>query len=997
MMISETIKETPNGIENEKSTESKEKRIEMKSHYTLKENLDEISLSFQKMDNKYVFMKQCLIEFDKEFQVSFKECHVAICQNGGLIGICKKKGYLDISKGSKINNYILVFYQNLGKTYFIPIDWNYREKWVIDLEFTHKELLYAICNDGTVFKIDILTEKAIPQKNSDKFKNEQIVRAKVIDDGYIALTVDGNFFYSKNIKDSIPRLLFPMKSLLQFSNNVEFIAIPPSKTKSQKLELLIANEKGEGVIHIEDMEGEGQYTFSADPDNPDVLRCEGISYILSDKLEPYLYYPDESKKPKKQQLQRDCKNLGKILAMAISPKKKQIALYDNNNYIFFFYSNFKEYEKKKTPRIVLNNEDYAKRQNILIEHQMLLNYEEGCQFLFCGEDAVALCGYRYAILINGLDKPKEFKIIDTEKLDLNLGPFHCKCISEVDGLRYMSKKGIYLISKVPKEYLEVCDPFTKSFPQKLAENYDNIINKRNTNEKEIREKMKKSNLSNAILTLQLAAAHCFWSKNDKNTDRKETQLKLLEAAQHYKSFVKKSEFNFQKFYENCKDIRIVNNLRNHTTQPKMLTYKEYLDITKDNTEPQNLIKRLVRSLNFGIANKITEYLELDNRLVYEKYAKTCLKKIANNCDTEEEEHLFEVLNRKLIKVKNFSFLNLAKRAFKYNKNIIGMKLLENEKSTLAKLPKYIDKEEWDKVLELSESIYDSYLIKSILEKILKKTTKSGFVELVSKHPILKNHIIPFLKKNAPTQLDNYMRSFQSPEEMFFYALEQYFQSSKISEREEYISLARENLQLIDPTINPNFETKFYKNYLDSLEENISFKKECFKLDKPIIKDTNISYDISIYDTYKYGIIANKDDWVSSQNKHFNFSSEGMSIMRFMALGEVDRIEYMKDLLERYSLKKLNLTNMNVTEIFFNFKQYNYAGLYLKNINEPLFFEYKMDMLKYLEPECALEVYITDKTISNVSDYVKDIISKKPKLINKAKELAEKYKVTLELD
>ena len=89
--------------------------------------------------------------------------------------------------------------------------------------------------------------------------------------------------------------------------------------------------------------------------------------------------------------------------------------------------------------------------------------------------------------------------------------------------------------------------------------------------------------------------------------------------------------------------------------------------------------------------------------------------------------------------------------------------------------------------------------------------------------------------------------------------------------------------------------------------------------------------------------------------------------------------------------------MNVTEIFFNFKQYNYAGIYLKNINEPLFFEYKMDMLKYLEPEYALEVYIADKTISNVSDYVKDIISKKPKLINKAKELAEKYKVTLELD
>ena len=49
-----------------------------------------------------------------------------------------------------------------------------------------------------------------------------------------------------------------------------------------------------------------------------------------------------------------------------------------------------------------------------------------------------------------------------------------------------------------------------------------------------------------------------------------------------------------------------------------------------------------------------------------------------------------MLNDKMKNVQNFSFINLAKKAFKYNKNIIGMKFLENEKSILTKLPKYID-------------------------------------------------------------------------------------------------------------------------------------------------------------------------------------------------------------------------------------------------------------------------------------------------------------------
>ena len=65
---------------------------------------------------------------------------------------------------------------------------------------------------------------------------------------------------------------------------------------------------------------------------------------------------------------------------------------------------------------------------------------------------------------------------------------------------------------------------------------------------------------------------------------------MLEAAQYGKSFVKSDKFNFDKFLQVCKDIRIVNNLRNHPTRPKLITYNEY-----KNMEFNSLINILMRN------------------------------------------------------------------------------------------------------------------------------------------------------------------------------------------------------------------------------------------------------------------------------------------------------------------------------------------------------------------------------------------------------------------
>ena len=83
--------------------------------------------------------------------------------------------------------------------------------------------------------------------------------------------------------------------------------------------------------------------------------------------------------------------------MAISPNKEQIALYNNRGYVFFMTPNLDDIESRKRVNVGLNEELTSDE---LLEQQQIINYEEGCQFLFAGEEAVAICGNRFIILVN---------------------------------------------------------------------------------------------------------------------------------------------------------------------------------------------------------------------------------------------------------------------------------------------------------------------------------------------------------------------------------------------------------------------------------------------------------------------------------------------------------------------------------------------------------------------------------------------------------------------
>ena len=92
----------------------------------------------------------------------------------------------------------------------------------------------------------------------------------------------------------------------------------------------------------------------------------------------------------------------------------------------------------------------------------------------------------------------------------------------------------------------------------------------------------KKDLSDSIFILLNAAANIFWIEDESDNRRKEAQLNLLKASQLGKIFVDvEEEFNYDKFVEICKDLRIINNLRNCKESPIFITYKEYKSIFED--------------------------------------------------------------------------------------------------------------------------------------------------------------------------------------------------------------------------------------------------------------------------------------------------------------------------------------------------------------------------------------------------------------------------------
>ena len=1032
-------------------------------------NLENLSQNFDEMGKNQLYTKEQITDFSKieMFKINFKLCHIAISKNGGLIAICKKKDFFDIQKGGVLNKNLIVMFQDGIKRYFIPIiDLERNKKWIVCLDFTPKEDLYGILNDGGILKFKY-TERTKKQKVTPQvLKEEGVINAKFFGKGFIAVTNTPSFYYIKDIKNPVAILMCSMSGMIDFSPNVDFLAIPSENSASNKMELLITNEEERGGIIQMRLKEEGQ-NIQVNLVNENYLEVVGASIIIREK--PQKLYIESKKKIENEKDKKDKKNkkdknkkeeislppppqdedigvqneIGKINAIAISPSGEKIAFYNAKKKIaFLFDSNFSG--KYKEIKFNYENKDDNFSEFEIQEISDAIEYKDGCQFLFCGEDTLALSRQRFIILSKyNIENPLVYLIYENGETEVKYGNLFSKCIQEVDGIRFLTNQGVFLIRKVPKELTQICFPFSDFPSKKLIKIYKNTLERKYNTDKDIRSLSQV--LAESIENLQIASANIFWTENNNEDNRKEIQLFILKAAQYAKKFVNKEDFNFDKFNHICKEMRIVNNLRNDEKYPLYITFQEYQE-----SNPKEIIKKLIKYKNFKLAAEMSKFLEYGIKKVLYKYIICMMKKEINIIENsiltvpsksklkekEEEEdensknmkEKYQLLFYNLEKVQGISYIKLAKKASKYGGEKLSMYLLELEKSDLIKIPQLLQNQDETKgYYEPFKIAFETYDFNAVIKVFKKIETNKKFFDILNNSNMIKYFpkILLYLKKYNK---DKYNEIFNEKEEneekdkkdkknknenmiikgnfselykdkvnieKLYLKLKQLYKIQTMEKRLYILEKCKNlNKQIENET---NYDGKFMKKYIKNMKYSVEFKKLCQEPDKALIHYSELEpYSKSIYDCFKSGIMKEKEGWIDSQNKNLEYSHKKLSLLKFRSYIEMGKPHLIDEALAKTSLKKMGLTPMNLGEIYYDYKLYDKAAEYLIQVKEPFYFSYVVDLLKNMEKyKEALEVIISSKDDEGRAIMVNEILNKQPRLKKYVDELCTKYKVILQ--
>ena len=957
------------------------------------EALEQISLNFDKMDKNNYYMFQQITDFSKArsiIKINFNFCHIAISKNGGLIAICKKKSFFDTSRNSRLNKNVIVMFQNSKTKYEIPIDWDYSRRWIICLDFILLQDLYGILNDGGIFRFKYKdkTKKEIP--TSQRLQQEGVIKAKFYLDGFIAYTKFENFYYIKNIKDPTPILMFST-GIISLSPNFDFLMISPDNSSSGKLELLMTNEKGDGIFHTEQkLTGENIQRRIIDENTSELL---GLNIILKGSPEPYIIknFPELNKSIKKKDNNEE--NFGKITCIAQSPSGQKIAFYNSEKKVAYMMDStlMGEYTE-----VYFKYNDEERSDAEKNELKTILEFKEGYQFLFCGEDTLALAGQRFIILSRPkADNALTYLLQEGGEMLAIQGTLFSRCISEVDGLRCLTNDGVFFISKVPKEFFELCYTFSKSSLKKYIQIYNkHRFSLRYDTQLEIKNI---GNLPEIIEQLQNACSYIFWTEEENDNIKKDLQLFIIKAAQFGKNFLTKGkeEFNYDKFNERCKEIRMVNQLRNDKNYPLYITYREYAELM-----PRDVISIMLKYKNFRVAAEISEFLGYSTDKVKYKYMIEKMKSINRRVqkyrfaeektkeNEMEEEQIYKDFFEDLEKIPDVSYVNLAKKAIKLRNEKLSMKLLEQEKSALTKIPQLLELNKITHSLDICFKTYDFNILSIVLQKLSNKISIDEIMLECLKKPEFQTHfpkIILFYKKYKPEDLSKFLSESKNYNQLFYQKLEELFDSTDSNDITNYISECRK--------CNKNGNLK-YKKYLEILSHIMVFKDECKK--NNYIKSSETKKEEStIYDYYLNAMKNENYIWVEKQNKNLEYSQKKLYILRFRALLESNKAKEIDEILEKTPIKKLGLTPLNMAEIYYDYKIYDKATEYLLQVKETCYLFYVVDLLKNMgDYKNALEIIISNKDYEMKEGQINEILKKDPNLKEYVEELLTKYKVSL---
>ena len=956
-------------------------------------------------ENYYIVDKMTKNSYVQANKLNFKYLFVTICKNGGLIAMCKTPDYF-ISKDNPLNKHLIVMHQDSGTIYKI---WNsdlFTKRKLVGLEFNDKEQLYAFCDDGEIFKVDILRKQVIQLPlNYIQLQDEKILKVKPFEKGFIILTGAGTIFYLKDLKNKEESLEF-MVSLrdnlkIKEFQDCDFLAIPSEQTeKDSDEEILVMKPNQEGVYLIKKIKSSGsQFMVKSRKQDYSDMKLN-VLFLNSSNIEKFdtkLHQIDNE--DLENQLNENLR-IGPISGFAISNSKKKIALYVSKKKSVYMFSsnipskgrlNFKKYQFK------FEFDEFEPEDNIK-EKNKILNFNNK-ELVFLNDDCVAICGGRWVVMVNEKgDTLIEEICNEKDKNDISKTDdyVYCKSVSEVDGFRLLTKEEVSLFRKLPEDLKPVYNHFNTTPTKILLSSYEKYLAKDPFSNDELREI--KDNLSDSIFCLAKAAGYLYWVEKEQDTHaKKELQTYFLKAANYGKCIFGKAEFNFDRFNNLLMDLRIINALRNYEKQSRFLTLEEYECLVSDSSD--GILKKTMRQLNFKLAFEIAKFIGLPERDVYLKYAIKRIQKIEIE-DSKEADEVYSELIPMLKKLENISYIDIAKKCFKYKKFKLGKKFLENEKSSLVKIPQYLELKDWNKAIKLAIESNDINAITVVLDNVYKVEQETAkikddavndqFVFYLAQYPNIKIQVINYLKKNNKLKtLQAYLIEIKDTEELFYFTVENFFQSKTKNEREEILK------QLKSYKFEKSDNKKFFENYISDLESSLKFKKEC--LEKGIYtKNDTTNFDNSIFDCFEKAI-PTEFDWVLKQNhNYFKLSNRKITILRFKQLFKSKKIDEIENIINKEGIKKLDISYVKIAKMFFDNGNREKALEYAQKENNELLVEEKVDILikleKYIEAaEAALKIKDRDKFEEIFDNKLGPKVKNDPNLIEQIQIIHDKKK------
>ena len=956
-------------------------------------------------ENYYIVDKMTKNSYVQANKLNFKYLFVTICKNGGLIAMCKTPDYF-ISKDNPLNKHLIVMHQDSGTIYKI---WNsdlFTKRKLVGLEFNDKEQLYAFCDDGEIFKVDILRKQVIQLPlNYIQLQDEKILKVKPFEKGFIILTGAGTIFYLKDLKNKEESLEF-MVSLrdnlkIKEFQDCDFLAIPSEQTeKDSDEEILVMKPNQEGVYLIKKIKSSGsQFMVKSRKQDYSDMKLN-VLFLNSSNIEKFDTKLHQIDNEDLENQVNENLRIGPISGFAISNSKKKIALYVSKKKSVYMFSsnipskgrlNFKKYQFK------FEFDEFEPEDNIK-EKNKILNFNNK-ELVFLNDDCVAICGGRWVVMINEKgDTLIEEICNEKDKNDISKTDdyVYCKSVSEVDGFRLLTKEEVSLFRKLPEDLKPVYNHFNTTPAKILLSSYEKYLAKDPFSNDELREI--KDNLSDSIFCLAKAAGYLYWVEKEQDTHaKKELQTYFLKAANYGKCIFGKAEFNFDRFNNLLMDLRIINALRNYEKQSRFLTLEEYECLVSDSSD--GILKKTMRQLNFKLAFEIAKFMGLPERDVYLKYAIKKIQKIEIE-DSKEADEVYSELIPMLKKLENISYIDIAKKCFKYKKFKLGKKFLENEKSSLVKIPQYLELKDWNKAIKLAIESNDINAITVVLDNVYKVEQETAkikddavndqFVFYLAQYPNIKIQVINYLKKNNKLKtLQAYLIEIKDTEELFYFTVENFFQSKTKNEREEILK------QLKSYKFEKSDNKKFFENYISDLESSLKFKKEC--LEKGIYtKNDTTNFDNSIFDCFEKAI-PTEFDWVLKQNhNYFKLSNRKITILRFKQLFKNKKIDEIENIINKEGIKKLDISYVKIAKMFFDNGNKEKALEYAQKENNELLVEEKVDILikleKYIEAaEAALKIKDRDKFEEIFDNKLGPKVKNNPNLIEQIQIIHDKKK------